>query len=368
MKSLLKNAEYSVLIIAILLTILGIFGIYSAGYNTLDTTEYQKQILWASIGIVAMLAVWAINVDTYKKISYVGYGICILLLIGVLFTTPINNATSWYNLGGFNFQPSEIAKLVYILVLAAFMDKIAKKDKNAINKWYNILIILAFFIIPFILILMQPDLGTAVVFLAITFIMLFKSGLSYKYIFVIFLCILIAVPLAYFFVLSPYQQNRIKVFLNPDSDPLNTGYNAIQSRIAIGGGKLFGMGFLNGTQSQFGYLPVKSSDFIYSLLSEEFGFICSAFIIIAYSIMIIRMFHVAKTASNNFSSYVATGIASMFFFHMVENIGMTMGLLPITGIPLLFVSYGGTSMITSFISLGLILSISSRRKKALFID
>lgn len=368
MKKMLKNAEYSVMVIAICLTILGIFGIYSAGYNTLDTTEYQKQILWACVGLVTMVITWCINVDIYKPIAYVAFSFCIILLIGVLFTTPINNATSWYNIGGFNFQPSEITKIVYILALATFIDRITKKDKNAINKWYNILIILALFFVPFILILMQPDLGTAIVFLVITFFMLFRAGLSYKYILAIFLCILITLPLAYFFVLSPYQQNRIKVFLNPDSDPLNTGYNAIQSRIAIGGGKLLGMGFLNGTQSQFGYLPVKSSDFIYSLLSEEFGFICSVLIVIAYCIMIIRIFHVAKTASNNFSSYIATGIAAMFFFHMVENIGMTMGLLPITGIPLLFVSYGGTSMITSFISLGIILSISSRRKKALFVD
>lgn len=368
MRSFLKNTEYSVLIIAVLLVIIGIIGIYSAGYNTNDTTEYKKQIVWAGIGIFAMLITWIINSDVYKRLAYVGLGVCVLLLIGVLFTTPINNATSWYNIKGFNFQPSEITKIIYILALATFIDKVMFKDKKAINKWYNILIILGLFIIPFILILMQPDFGTAIVFLVITFFMLFKAGLSYKYILAILLCVLIAAPLAYYFVLSPYQQNRIKVFFNPDSDPLNTGYNAIQSRIAIGGGKLFGMGWLNGTQSQFGYLPVKSSDFIYSLLSEEFGFICSALVIVGYCIMIVRMFHVSKTASNNYNSLVATGIAAMFFFHMVENIGMTMGLLPITGIPLLFVSYGGTSLVTSFIALGLILSISSRRKRALFAD
>jgi len=197
--------------------------------------------------------------------------------------------------------------------------------------------------------------------------MLFKAGISYKYILIGILILLIVAPLAYMFVLSDYQQNRIKVFLNPELDPLDSGYNAIQSKIAIGSGKFFGTGLLKGTQTQFGYLPVKSSDFIFSAISEEMGFVASIAIVIIYIVMIIRMINISTTAKDNYGSLLAIGIASMYIFHLLENVGMTMGLLPITGIPLLFVSYGGSSMLTSFISLGIMLSISGRRQRSFFV-
>jgi len=157
------------------------------------------------------------------------------------------------------------------------------------------------------------------------------------------------------------------VFLNPELDPLDSGYNAIQSKIAIGSGKFFGTGLLKGTQTQFGYLPVKSSDFIFSAISEEMGFVASIAIVIIYIVMIIRMINISTTAKDNYGSLLAIGIASMYIFHLLENVGMTMGLLPITGIPLLFVSYGGSSMLTSFISLGIMLSISGRRQRSFFV-
>jgi len=367
MRSIFKNTDYVLIVLAVLLVIIGIVGIYSAGYNSSDTTEYQKQIMWFGIGIVFMCITWFIDYKLLGKLSYVGYGAFLILLVAVLFTTPVNNATSWFNFGFFKFQPSEIMKIMYILVLANVIDKINIKGKKQINKVSNLAIIAIIFIVPFLLILKQPDFGTAIVFLFITVFMLYKGGISYKYILVGILILIIVAPLAYTFLLSEYQQNRIKVFLNPELDPLDTGYNAIQSKIAIGSGKFFGTGLLKGTQTQFGYLPVKSSDFIFSAISEEMGFIASIAIVIIYIVMIIRMINISTTAKDNFGSLLAIGIASMYIFHLLENVGMTMGLLPITGIPLLFVSYGGSSMLTSFISLGIMLSISGRRQRSFFV-
>ena len=367
MRSVFKNTDYVLIILAVLLVIIGVLGIFSSGYNSSDTTEYQKQLIWFGIGIVFMCLSWFADYKLLGKLSYIGYGVFLVLLVAVLFTTPVNNATSWFDLGFFTFQPSELMKIVYILLLAKIIDKINLKGKKQINKFSNLGIIALIFIVPFLLILKQPDFGTAIVFLVITIFMLYKAGLSYKYIFVGILILVIVAPLAYTFILSEYQQDRIKVFFNPELDPLGSGYNAIQSKIAIGSGKLFGTGLLKGTQTQFGYLPVKSSDFIFAAISEEFGFIASMAIIVIYVIMVIRMINISTTAKENYGSLVAIGIASMYIFHLVENVGMTMGLMPITGIPLLFVSYGGSSMLTSFISLGIILSISGRRQRSFFV-
>ncbi|MNV63685.1 Rod shape-determining protein RodA [compost metagenome] len=215
---------------------------------------------------------------------------------------------------------------------------------------------------------MQPDFGTAAVFIVITIFMLFANGLKYRYIFLGLALLIVLVPIVYFFVLNPIQQERILVFLDPTRDPLGAGYNAIQSKLAVGSGMLFGTGLLNGTQTQFGYLPIKSSDFIYSVISEELGFLVSSLIVILFVIIIIRMIYISKNAKNNFAKLIVVGIAGMIFFHFVQNIGMAIGLLPITGVPLPFVSYGGSSLMTNFIALAIVLNISARKSKNLFVD
>jgi rod shape determining protein RodA len=240
------------------------------------------------------------------------------------------------------------------------------KNKNAINSIKGIAVILVIFAIPVALIGIQPDFGTAAVFVSITFFMLFKAGLNYKYILVIFLIFLILAPIIYFFVLNPIQQERILVFFNPERDPLGSGYNAIQSKLAVGSGMLFGTGLLKGTQTQYGYLPVKSTDFIYSVISEEMGFVVSAFIIVIYVVMLLKILNIANTTEDVTGSMICMGVFGMIFFHFFENIGMTIGLMPITGIPLPFLSYGGSSMLVNFIAMGLVLSICARRKTTLF--
>ena len=205
-------------------------------------------------------------------------------------------------------------------------------------------------------------------FVAALAFILFSAGIRKRYIITALLLIVILVPTLYFFILPEHAKTRIDVFLNPNLDPRGAGYNIIQSKLAIGSGQLLGMGLFKGNQTQLGFLYPKTTDFIFSLISEEMGFIIAAFIIVLYVVLITKAIYIAKTAKDDIGSYIAMGIAGIFFFHMLENIGMTMGLLPITGIPLPFVSYGGSSLVSNFIMIGLLLNISGRRQKAIFVE
>jgi rod shape determining protein RodA len=222
--------------------------------------------------------------------------------------------------------------------------------------------------LPILLIIKQPDYGTAIAFIIATIFMLFVAGIDKKYIIGALALTVIILPIMYFFVLPDHAKTRIDVFLNPDLDPRGSGYNIIQSKLAIGSGQLLGMGVTQGNQTQLGYLYPKTTDFIFSVIGEEMGFIIAALVIVLQVILITKTVYVAKTAKDDKGSYIAIGIAGIFVFHMVENIGMTMGLLPITGVPLPFVSYGGSSLLTNLILVGLVLNISGRRKKSLFIE
>lgn len=221
--------------------------------------------------------------------------------------------------------------------------------------------------LPVVLIVLQPDYGTATAYVVAFAMMLFVAGIDKKYIIIAAIIVVIAVPLAYKFVLPDHVKTRIDVFLNPESDPKGSGYNIIQSKLAIGAGELTGMGLLNGNQTQLGYLSPKTTDFIFSLIGEEMGFIVAGATVFIYVFLITKALFVAKTAKDDEGSYIAAGISGILLFHMTENIGMTMGLLPITGVPLLFVSYGGSAMITSFMCIGLLLNISGNRKRTIFV-
>lgn len=361
-----KNMEWWIFLSAILLCIVGFVALYSATQT--DDFEYlKKQIIWFSISIIIMIIVVFIDYEVLVKLSPIFYGISIVLLIAVLFTKSINGASSWFNIGAFSLQPAELAKVAVVLFTSAVMVKIQEKGKLEINVFWKLGIILLTVAVPVFLIILQPDYGTAAAYLVALVLMLFVSGIDRKYIILAILVVLISLPLLYFFVLPSHAKTRIEVFLNPESDPKGSGYNVIQSKIAIGAGELTGMGILNGNQTQLGYLSPKTTDFIYSVIGEEMGFIISAAVILVYVTLITKALYVAKTARDDVGSYIAAGISGIFLFHMTENIGMTMGLLPITGVPLLFVSYGGSSLITSFICIGLLLNISGNRKKTIFI-
>lgn len=370
-KNLLKNTDWVLFVSVLVLLIIGVIGIYSAGYNTdVNKDEYIKQMIWIGISFVIMIIIWAIDYNIFDIGGYILYAVNLVLLIAVLFTESIMGASSWFNFGGFLYQPSELMKIGVILCSAKLLSTYKNGYSNTKKK--NIIYIISItliYLLPILLILKQPDFGTAMAFVMIAIFMLFKSGIKYRYILIGIVLVILMVPLVYFFVLNNTQQQRILVFLNPDLDPLGSGYNAIQSKIAVGSGMLTGNGLLKGAQTQYGYLPIKSTDFIFSVISEEFGFILSATIVIIYAILIIRIILISSKAKDTFASLVVIGIAGMFSFHFIENIGMTIGLLPITGVPLPFLSYGGSSMITNMIAIAIALNISARKStKTLFFE
>lgn len=220
--------------------------------------------------------------------------------------------------------------------------------------------------VPILLVIKQPDYGTAMVMLAIIAFMLFVGGLDYRYIIAAAIVVAVGVPLAYQYVLPEHAKDRITVFLNPETDPQGAGYNIIQAKLAVGSGQMWGMGLLEGNQTQLGYLPMKVTDFIYAVISEEMGFVFSVAVVGLFVLLIIRGYTIAKTAEDVYGSLIATGVTTMWLAHFLENVGMNIGLMPITGIPLPFISYGGSSMITNFIGLGLLLSVSAKRNKKMF--
>lgn len=362
-----KNIDWGILICIIILVSIGLCALFSAtqasGYD-----EFKKQIMWILISIPIMIVIVAIDYHSITKISPILYGIMLVALVAVLFTKPVNGATSWFNVGSVSIQPAEFAKIIVILAVSYLMSKIQEKGKNQISKPLQLLKVLAVVAVPVLLIIKQPDYGTAMAFMVAIVLMLFTAGIKKRYIISGILIVAIMLPVAYFFILPDHAKSRIDVFLNPNLDPRGAGYNVIQSKLAIGAGEFLGMGFLKGNQTQLGFLYPKSTDFIFAVIGEELGFIIAATVVIAYVVLITRAIYVAKTAKDNLGSYIAIGIAGIFLFHMTENIGMTMGLLPITGVPLPFVSYGGSSLLTNFIMIGLLLNISGRRQKSIFID
>ncbi|MFR5684618.1 MAG: rod shape-determining protein RodA [Clostridia bacterium] len=364
---ILKNIEWGILICAILLTVIGLVALFSATQNS-GYEEFKKQIIWIGIGLAIMVAFTLVDYNTIAKVSPYFYGLFIILLIAVLFTESINGATSWFNIGPFSFQPAEFAKVFVIIFFCYILTKIQQKGREQINRPLKLLALLTSIIVPVLLIIKQPDYGTAIAYFISAILILFVAGIDKKYIIGSILLVAIIVPLLYFFVLPQHAKTRIDVFLNPNLDPRGAGYNVIQSKLAIGAGKLSGMGLLKGNQTQLGFLYPKTTDFIFAVIGEEMGFIIAGAVIILYVFLITKGIYVAKTAKDDMGSYIATGIVGIFLFHMIENIGMTMGLLPITGVPLLFISYGGSSLLTSFMMLGLLLNISGRRKKTIFIE
>ena len=365
-KKLLKNLDWGVLVCILILLGVGMTALFSTSQNT-GHAELFKQIQWLLISIPFFVLAIMIDYDRILKIAPVFYGACIFLLILVLFTQEINGARSWFSIGSFSFQPSEFCKIATILFISYSLNLLQSKNRKEINKFYKLLIVLGIAALPIGLIVIEPDLGTATAYIFTTIFILFVSGINKRYIFAAIIVVAALVPVIYM-NLPAHALARIEVFMHPESDPRGAGYNIIQSRLEIGAGQILGMGVLQGNQTQLGYLHPKTTDFIFSAIGEEMGFIIAAALIITYVVLITRIVYIAKTAKDNIGSYIAIGVAGILCFHMIENIGMTMGLLPITGVPLPFVSYGGSSLLTNFICIGLVLNVSARRQKAFFIE
>ena len=363
----LRKIDWLILICALMLCGVGLIALFSASYDS-DLDEFKKQAIWMGISIGIMIIVMFIDYKILIKLSPILYGISIIALIAVLFTKPINGARSWFNIkdGLFSFQPAEMAKVFIILFVAYVISLIQREGRNEINRIPKLAIILATIGVPVALIIVEPDYGTAAAYIVAFLLMIFVAGIDKKYIIIAVAIVAIGIPLAYNFFLPEHAKQRIDTFLHPESDPRGSGYNVLQSKLAIGAGQITGMGVLEGNQTQLGYLYPKTTDFIFSVIGEEMGFVVAGGVILLNVIIITRAIQIAKGIKDEAGAYVAIGIAGIFLFHTLENIGMTMGLLPITGVPLLFVSYGGTSMMTSFICIGVLLNISSQRKNGMF--
>lgn len=359
-KKSFKKFDFLLFISVIMLCIFGLVILKSATLSYETTRFVKTQTVATVIGFLAILVFILVDYQFLGKMYIPIYVVCILLLSAVLLVGVGDaqwGARSWLYIGSFGFQPAEFVKIGLIISLAKFIDI----NKETINIPFTLIKVLAFAFFPVVLILLQPDAGTAMVFIFFIAAMLFIAGVKWKYIGSALVLGLMSLPILWF-RLEDFQKNRVFNFLNPERDTSDTGYQAMQGKIAIGSGKVFGRGLFEGTQTQYNYIPAKQTDFIFAVLVEELGFFGGASLIFLYFIMIQRFIKIGKNSSDLFGSLMCVGIAAMFLFHIWENIGMTIGLMPITGIPLPFLSYGGTFQLANLICIGIVLSVGLHRE------
>lgn len=359
-RRLVQNFDWSLLGLALMLSFFGLVTLYSASTAGTQATqmEYYKQLVWYFVGLIFLVISFLFNYKTFDRWGPIIYILCISLLVGVLILGEgSKGAMRWLKFGFFSIQPSELVKIAVIIILARYYSKHASTAGLTLRKLINPFLLI---IIPFILIVKQPDLGTAILIVLIAGSMtVFVKIERRSFLYLIFASI-ITLPLVWFF-LKDYQKARILTFLNPDRDPLGTGYHIIQSKIAIGSGMIFGKGFLKGTQNALSFLPEQHTDFIFSVLAEEWGVIGSLIVLIVFLILIIKGLNVAYRCREPFGTILSVGITAMIFWQVIINVGMVMGLLPVVGVTLPFISYGGSSLATVMISIGILINVSMRR-------
>jgi len=395
--------DFGIFIPALLLIVIGLTAIYSSTFNHPTMSgNFSRQLVFSIAAIIIFFITYSLPTNSFRTITIPTYLLSLLLLVVVMVIgRKVSGARSWLDLGPFGFQPSEFGKIGTVLAMSAYLSR-----KNTdIDSFKDILIALGIGFIPVMLILLEPDMGTAIVFLGTILILIFWKGISLFGLFIVlspgfvaiaaifgfyyFLASLILVLIvlmlfrkdiffsgsifalnlaAGFFTdylynaLSPHQQKRIQSFIDPNTDPLGAGYNTIQAKVAIGSGGLFGKGFLQGNQTQLQYIPEQWTDFIYCVIGEEFGFIGSIIVLILFLYLFLRILKIGSTTKDEFLSLTIIGILSVYIIHYLINIGMVVGILPVIGIPLPFVSYGGSSLLVNMFMLGIIANIYRTRK------
>lgn len=359
----LSRVDFNLLGAAVVIAAIGCVLVYSATYFSSSptlSTVYQKQILWVTIGIILMLVFLAVDYHILLDISLILYGIGMALLLYLLLWGRVTaNVKAWIHIGGFQFQPSEFVKIFTALVLANYFESNDRAYLTLKSFGMIMLIIGA----PVTLILLQPDFGTAASFFPLIAAAMYFGGIKLRYWLMVMVLMAIILPVVWFTpgVVEPYQKERILTFLDPARDPLGTGYQVTQAKIAIGSGGIVGKGFKQGTQAKLEYLPARHTDFIFAVLGEEWGFVGVVVVLSLYMFLILQSLHIAKTARDRAGTFLVISLVSFFVFHIVINIAMQIGLLPITGIPLPLVSYGGSSTMMFFIAMGLILNVDYRK-------
>jgi rod shape determining protein RodA len=345
----------TIALLLIALNVISLACIYSSlhqGGVFVGSDTLLRQMIWIALSWLCLLLFSFINYRVYYNLSYIIYSFNILLLLGVsLFGKTVMGAQRWISIFGFTFQPSELSKIAIIIILAKFFS--SKKESGFIK---DFLLPLGLVGLNALIIFTQPDLGTALVliFLFVSIGLFSKVNKFYFIGFVILGIVLTPFALG---ALKDYQRQRLTVFINPDVDPLGAGYTIIQSKIAIGSGQVLGKGFLAGTQNQFNFLPERHTDFIFTILTEEWGFLGAIFLLMLYWLILMKIIQKIGDSSDDFVYFFTLGISVLFFFHIFINIGMTLGILPVVGLPLIFLSYGGTNMLINYILLGIFLNI-----------
>lgn len=358
---MMMEFDWILFVAVILLSVFGIIAVYTATRNSGSNSSVIVQSVAFGGGTALLLLTCFFDYEQFQNLvkPIFIFSIVSLILVLVIGTGDTEwGAKSWIRFGSIGIQPAEFAKVCFILTFSYHLSRV----RDDINKPLIILGLLLHLCVPLILILLQPDMGSAMVFIFMFICFMFAAKLSYKYIIPVGTVGIASLPLIYMYVLSDMQRMRINVFFNPELAPRDEGYHVIQSKIAIGSGQFWGKGFLHGTQTQLGFLPTPSTDFIFSVIGEEFGFIGAILVVLTLFLIIYRCIKVAQKADNLFGRYVCTGVAAMLLFHTFENVGMCIGLMPVTGIPLPFISYGGTSLVTNLISIGLVMSVAYHNK------
>ena len=354
--------DWLLVLATLLLSLTGIFMIYSAIHSNpvfVKNSLHLKQALWSSIGLCILLFILFFDYHFFTRWAYFFYALVIVLLIAVLFSGQVvGGSKRWLVFGPLRLQPSELARLAVILVLARYFGSRVGEEPMGFKELIPALLLA---LAPVLLIIQQPDLGTGLTVFLIAGAMALAVGVKKRVIITIGTAAVACAPLGWFF-LKEYQRRRILTLFNPDADPLGAGYQSMQSIIAVGSGEIWGKGLLQGTQSRLHFLPEKHTDFIFSVLSEELGFIGSVAVLALFVIFILRCLSAALNAADKEGALIAIGITTAFFLYVIFNIGMTLGLMPIVGIPLPLVSYGGSASISSFIAIALVLNVGVRRK------
>ena len=395
--------DFGLFLPALILFGFGLLAIYSSTVNnTFAQENFQRQIVWGVVAFMIFFITYSLPTNIFKSLAVPGYLVSLLLLLAVLVIgRQISGSKSWLVIGSIGFQPSEIAKIATIMAIAAYLSR----NNSNIDSFKDILITLGIGVTPILLILMEPDMGTSIVFMGVILMMFFWKGISSFSLFVVLSPAFVAVAAIfgtiYFIValvlvivllvtfkrdlffsasifaiglssgffadyvyraLSPHQQKRIQSFLDPNADPLGSGYNTIQAKVAIGSGGLTGKGFLAGNQTQLQFIPEQWTDFAFCVIGEEFGFIGSIFVISIFLILFLRILKLTHNTKDEFLSLVSIGILSVYLVHFIINLGMVVGILPVIGIPLPFISYGGSSLLVNMFMLGILANLYRTRK------
>ena len=398
-----EHIDYQTIGIVVLLLLISIASVYSATYDAGASVFFHRQITWALIGLLLMFSIMLVPFRVLQLFSYPLYALSVITLLVVLVMGKVvAGSKSWFGVGGLGLQPSEIVKVTTILALASYLSH----RHVSLHRLRDVAITFGIVLLPVVLILLQPDLGTAVIYLGVLLTVVYWAGASNflmltllapiaaaiaslfgttAFVAVLALTIiilyfmrenrlasatvfsvtaLVGVSVQYVFgKLAHYQQKRIITFLNPDTDPLGSGYNVIQSKIAIGSGGLFGKGYLQGSQTQLNFLPAQWTDFIYCVPAEEFGFVGAFLILALLMFLLLRGVRTASMVKSRYASIVAMGIVGALMTHTTINIGMAMGVMPVIGVPLPFLSYGGSNLLTNMIMAGLLLNMYTNRKE-----